>query len=96
MNKEIYFTAEFIRDDFGVDYTDRYMCPDKIHNYLFRSGEERYVWQSRQPIQIELTEGNTYSIKAVAGRRLFGGRGLSISNVEIINNQWKTDEQNAV
>ncbi|QSF43301.1 hypothetical protein [Paenibacillus tianjinensis] len=74
----------FIQEDYGNDYFDRYLCPADIYVYIFECGKQRYIWQSKQRCELGLIEGSTYHMKAIAGRRLLGGRGLSISEVEVI------------
>lgn len=74
----------FIQENYGSHYFDRYLCPADVYVYIFECKKQRYVWQSKQHCDLELTEGRTYHIKATVGGRLLGGRGLSISEVEVI------------
>ncbi|WP_405169360.1 hypothetical protein [Paenibacillus sp. FSL H3-0286] len=84
MNNKTDIIAKFINTAYGVDYTDRYMCPAEIYNYIFEENKQSYVWQSKQRYEMDLTEGSIYHLKARVGNRLLGGRGLSINEVEII------------
>jgi len=92
MDNKTDIIAKFIKEDYGVDYADRYMCPAEIYNYIFEQDKQSYVWQSKQRCKIGLSEGSTYHLKAVVGNRLLGGRGLSINEVEFLG-EMKVDNK---
>lgn len=92
MNNKTDIIAKFIKEDHGVDYADRYMCPAEIYNYVFEQDKQSYVWQSKQCCNIVLSEGSTYHLKATVGNRLLGGRGISINEVEILG-EMKVDNK---
>lgn len=52
-----------------------------VYTYIFESNKLHYVWQSKEHYTKELTEGSTYYLRAVEGRRLFGGSSVSVSEV---------------
>ncbi|NGM81312.1 hypothetical protein G5B47_02670 [Paenibacillus sp. 7124] len=83
MDKKTDIIVTYIRDDYGVDYLDRYISAASVHNYVFEGEGERFVWESEQPCDLE--EGHIYSAYGLfVGKRLFGGRGVCISEVEIV------------
>ena len=77
-------TMKLLQIDQGSDYFNRYFFSknNDVFAYIFEYERERYVWQIDQKIT-ELTEGNSYHVIATIGKRLLGGRGLSIYDVVI-------------
>lgn len=92
MNNKTDIIVKFIKEEYGVDYSDRYMRPAEIFNYVFEQNKQSYVWQSIQRCKVELSEGSTYHINAVVGSRLLGGRGLSIIELEFLG-EMKVDNK---
>jgi hypothetical protein len=84
MNNKIDIIGKLTEVSFGVDYTDRYFRQADFHTHVFEQDKQRYVWQSKSRCEINLTEGSTYHLKAVVGDRLLGGRGISITDVELL------------
>lgn len=84
MNNKITLDAVLIQVDSGNDFFDRYLRPKDVITYTFECEKKRFVWQVSESNYFELLEGNRYKIRALEGRKLFGGRGISLIDVEII------------
>ncbi|OMD66774.1 hypothetical protein [Paenibacillus odorifer] len=84
MDNKIDIIAVHIKEDHGIDYSDRYLCPENVYNYIFEHQKQSYVWQSKEPCEHNFIVGRLYHIRALLGCRLLGGRGLSISEVEFV------------
>jgi hypothetical protein len=85
VNSKIEMIVQLIDISYGNDYFDRYLCPADVYVYIFECNKRRYIWQYKGVERIDLIKGNTYKLKALEGRKLLGGRGISISDIEVID-----------
>ncbi|MEK4006418.1 hypothetical protein [Paenibacillus sp. FSL H3-0333] len=92
MEDKVDIIGKLIEEVYGLDYFDRYFRSADVYAYTFENDKkERFVWQCKVRCNIKLTEGCLYHLRALKGRRLLGGRGVSITDVEILGEMKVTD-----
>lgn len=77
--------VRIIAHSHGHDFFDRYLAPGDYYVYQFEDDKrQRYVWQRKDRCEVSLSEDCIYHLKVIEGRRLYGGRGITIDDVEIL------------